>query len=66
MTTTWLQIRIAPPLKEAAQALAERHERSLSGEVRYLLARELEREPEPTVEAPTALDDIPVTIEERE
>jgi cytidylate kinase len=37
-----MQVRIPAPLKTAARRLAERNERSLSAEVRFLLARELE------------------------
>jgi antitoxin component of RelBE/YafQ-DinJ toxin-antitoxin module len=42
-----LQVRIGQPLKDAARALAQQHQRTLSQEVRFLLARELE-ESEPT------------------
>jgi plasmid stability protein len=37
-------MRLPQPLKEAARQLAERHERSLSAEIRHLLAREVEQE----------------------
>lgn len=37
-----LFVKVPSELKSALAALAERHERSLSGEVRYLLARELD------------------------
>jgi antitoxin component of RelBE/YafQ-DinJ toxin-antitoxin module len=46
-TDAILQVRIGQPLKEAARALAQQHQRTLSQEVRFLLARELE-ESEPT------------------
>jgi len=39
---TVLLVKIDPGLKSALTALAEQHERSLSGEVRFLLAREVE------------------------
>lgn len=37
-----LFVKVPSELKSALTALAEQHERSLSGEVRYLLAREIE------------------------